>query len=190
VIPVHPIQTGCLLQLMKLDRQSRILWEKVVHDVRPLRARAGGGNKATRLAETAPAMPSENSAAPAPVMPVAKPVMKTQPPLQNLDRPTRHKIARGRLTLDARLDLHGLTQHEAYNLLLHFVRSAQARGLRHVLVITGKGTSSGSDGVLRHAVPHWLATAPFRLYVSAMEDAARNHGGRGALYIRLRRVKL
>ncbi|AQS42268.1 MAG: Small MutS-related domain-containing protein [Candidatus Tokpelaia hoelldobleri] len=174
---------------MKLDLQSRILWEKVVHDVRPLHQRARGGNKTARLAEEECAPPSRNTAVPAPVGPVAKPAVKTQPPVQHLDRPTRHRIARGRLALDARLDLHGLTQHEAYNLLLHFVQSAQARGLRHVLVITGKGASSGSDGVLRHAVPHWLATAPFRLYVSAMEDAARHHGGHGALYIRLRRIR-
>lgn len=157
-----------------------------MHDVRPLHSRARSGNKTAHLTEGERALPPENTAAPAPVAP---PAVKTHLPVQGLDRPARHKIARGRLTLDARLDLHGLTQDEAYDLLLHFVQSAQARGLRHVLVITGKGASSGSSGVLRHVVPHWLATAPFRLYVSAMEDAARHHGGHGALYIRLRRIK-
>ena len=59
--------------------------------------------------------------------------------------------------------------------------------LRHVLVITGKGSSMGSDGVLRQAVPHWFATPSFRILVNGYEDAARNHGGTGAMYVRMRR---
>jgi len=60
--------------------------------------------------------------------------------------------------------------------------------LRHVLVITGKGSSSGSEGILRQAVPHWFSTPAFRILVSAYEDAARRHGGHGPLYVRLRRT--
>lgn len=55
------------------------------------------------------------------------------------------------------------------------------------MVITGKGRSLGSEGILRQAVPHWFSTPLFRLLVSAYEDAARHHGGHGALYVRLRR---
>jgi DNA-nicking Smr family endonuclease len=56
-----------------------------------------------------------------------------------------------------------------------------------VLVITGKGESYGSDGVLKRAVPAWFATAPFRALVSGQEAAGRRHGGAGAIYVRLRR---
>ncbi|MFP3787233.1 Smr/MutS family protein, partial [Burkholderia sp. SIMBA_024] len=80
-----------------------------------------------------------------------------------------------------------LTQGEAHGLLYGFLVSAHARGLRHVMVITGKGRSFGSEGILRQAVPHWFSTPLFRLLVSAYEDAARHHGGHGALYVRLRR---
>ena len=59
--------------------------------------------------------------------------------------------------------------------------------MRHVLVITGKGSSLGSDGILRQAVPHWFATPSFRALVSAYEFAHRIHGGDGAIYVRLRR---
>jgi len=104
-----------------------------------------------------------------------------------IDQKTRGRIARGRVSLDARVDLHGLTQAEAHGLLLSFLHRAHAEGLRHVLVITGKGTSPASEGVLRRAVPGWLATAPFRALVSGHSAASRRHGGDGALYIRLRR---
>lgn len=107
----------------------------------------------------------------------------------HLDSQTRGKLAKGRLPLEARVDLHGMRQDEAYGLLLSFLARAHARGVRYVLVITGKGSSSGGDGVLRRSVPGWLSTAPFRQYVSAHESAARGHGGSGALYVRLRRVR-
>ncbi len=116
---------------------------------------------------------------------VAKP---KQVEIYQLDKPTHRKIAKGRLNIDARIDLHGLTQREAYNLLYGFLADAHGRGLRHVLIITGKGRSYGSEGVLKQVVPHWFSTPIFRLLVSAYEDAAHHHGGHGALYVRLRRA--
>lgn len=120
----------------------------------------------------------------------SKPVIakSKQSEILPLDRSTHRKIAKGRLNIDARIDLHGLTQREAYNLLYGFLANAHARGLRHVLIITGKGRSSGSEGVLKQVVPHWFSTPIFRLFVSAYEDAALHHGGHGALYVRLRRM--
>ncbi|WP_346772391.1 Smr/MutS family protein [Chelativorans sp. AA-79] len=84
------------------------------------------------------------------------------------------------------MDLHGLTQSEAYALLLSFLRQAFLGERRYVLVITGKGSSSGG-GVLRNAVPQWFSTPPFSEIVGGYEEAARHHGGGGALYVRLRR---
>ena len=100
---------------------------------------------------------------------------------------TYRKLARGRLPLEASIDLHGLTQSQAYGLLYGFIARAHAKGLRHVLVVTGKGASSGSDGVLRRAVPHWLRTPEFRGMASGCGSAACGHGGDGAFYVRLRR---
>lgn len=107
--------------------------------------------------------------------------------LHILDKPTYRKISKGRVDIDARIDLHGLTQSEAYEILYGFLVNAHARGLRHVLIITGKGRSLGGDGILKQAVPHWFSTPLFRLLVSAYEEAARHHGGQGAIYVRLRR---
>ncbi|WP_156850676.1 Smr/MutS family protein [Bartonella refiksaydamii] len=103
------------------------------------------------------------------------------------DHIVHRKIARGHYPLEARLDLHGYGQEEAYFFLKKFLQSSQQSGLRYVLVITGKGKSLGSDGALYKFVPHWLSTPAFRYYVHAFEQAARQHGGGGALYIWLRR---
>jgi DNA-nicking Smr family endonuclease len=108
--------------------------------------------------------------------------------LQPLDRRMRQRVARGREQIDARIDLHGLTQSEAHAALARFVSSAAARGARLVLVITGKGgRGDGERGVLRRQVPHWLALPEFRDLVGGFEDAHVAHGGAGALYVRLRR---
>ncbi|MDR6755898.1 DNA-nicking Smr family endonuclease [Mycoplana sp. BE70] len=109
--------------------------------------------------------------------------------LHPLERPVKRKIAKGHLALEARLDLHGMIQSEAHGLLLSFLIKAHARGMRHVLVITGKGTSLGSDGALKRAVPLWFSLPEFRPLISSYEPAARNHGGDGALYVRLARHK-
>ena len=106
-----------------------------------------------------------------------------------LERPVKRKIAKGRLELEARIDLHGMFQDEAHGLLHAFIQRAHDRGLRHVLVITGKGASMGSEGALKRAVPIWFGKPEFRHLISSWETAAQNHGGDGALYVRLARTK-
>ncbi len=108
--------------------------------------------------------------------------------MHTLDRPTLDRLAGGKLPIEGRVDLHGMTQSEAHALLLSFLQRAHANGVRYVLVITGKGFSSGGDGVLRRQVPAWLSTPPFRVLVSSHDLAARRHGGEGALYVRLRKT--
>jgi DNA-nicking Smr family endonuclease len=139
--------------------------------------------EATSEAE-APAPPKASAASVAAAQPEAP---KKQHVARSIDSPMRDKIAKGRVEIGGRVDLHGMTQSEAHNLLLAFLRTAHDRGLRYVLVITGKGSSSGGDGVLKRSVPDWLATGPFRLLVSGYDEAARHHGGAGALYVRMRR---
>jgi DNA-nicking Smr family endonuclease len=184
-----------------LSDEDRILWNIVARTATPLKPlRNGSGDAVPFPAATAgatpqppipapPAAPSPLDRPPAPPMPPYVPPVSAprKPAGMALDPPTAVKLARGRLPLEARVDLHGLFQDEAYGLLLSFLRRAHAAGARHVLVITGKGSSSGGDGVLRRSVPGWLATAPFRDVVSGFDHAARGHGGAGALYVRLKR---
>lgn len=110
--------------------------------------------------------------------------------LGQIDRRTVRRIARGSITLDGRLDLHGLTQAQAHGRLTDFVNDAQENGLRTVLVITGKGVGDGTErGVLKRALPQWLSTPPLRNLVLGFEIAHREHGGAGAFYVRLRRPR-
>jgi DNA-nicking Smr family endonuclease len=115
---------------------------------------------------------------------------KALAPIANIERREKSRLARGHREIDARIDLHGMTQARAHRALLGFLHRSQAEGCRYVLVITGKGKilSDGSErGVLRRIVPEWLALAEFRALVTGYEEAAIGHGGAGALYVRVRR---
>ena len=166
-----------------LTDEERILWNLVARSTTPLKGRRFASESET--AGSDPARPARSPGAPAPA--AAQPAVTPRQQVQHLDRTTQKKLAKGRLPIEARIDLHGMRQDEAHGLLLSFLSRAHAGGLRYVLVITGKGSSAASDGVLRRSVPSWLATPSFRGYVSGYEDASRGHGGEGALYVRLRR---
>jgi len=168
--------------------EDRALWETVVRDVCPLssfHSKKNASDYNLKNEATTPKIKANDCSTSQVVGSSAKNV---QLHILNFDRILHRKIAQGHLRIEARIDLHGLTQKQAYSLLLYFVQSAQSRGLRYVLVVTGKGISSGSDGILRENVPYWLETVPFRLCVHAFKSAARHHGGNGALYIKLRRL--
>jgi len=173
-----------------LSDDERALWDTVTRAIAPLRKR-----KAKKKREE----PALTAAAPLLAKPVraAKPIPalapKPQaPPLAPLGRRMRSKLARGSEPIEDRIDLHGMTQADAHAALTHFLRRAQARGVRVVLVITGKGARPGVDpyserGVLKRQVPLWLESADLRGYVIGFESAGAGHGGAGALYVRLRR---
>lgn len=113
-----------------------------------------------------------------------------------MDRNTHTRMMRGKLVPEDRIDLHGMTLAEAQPALTGFILGAQARGLRLVLVITGKGRNRPQDdlapiprrtGALKHEVPHWLRSGVLRPLVLELREAHRSHGGTGAYYVYLRR---
>ncbi len=106
------------------------------------------------------------------------------------------RMSRGKLVPDARIDLHGLTLAEAHPELIRFVLNAHGRGLRLVLVITGKGRKGRDDdpvpqrtGALKHQVPTWLHQPPLAPVVLQVAEAHLRHGGAGAYYVYLRRPR-
>jgi DNA-nicking Smr family endonuclease len=103
----------------------------------------------------------------------------------DLDRGTWRRLRRGQYPIEARLDLHGMTQAHAHDALTGFLAVGRSMGRRCVLVITGRGTLTG--GTLRAMVPRWLDEPPNRERVLAFAAAQRHHGGEGALYVLLRR---
>ena len=177
-----------------LSEEERALWERVAKEIRPLRKkpRPAKTEAASAEAETTAAAKPETppkSLPPATIPRAAKPIA---PPLAPLARRERAQLSRGRKEIDARLDLHGMTQTRAHRELFGFLQRAHSDGLTFVLVITGKGRA-GADperGVLRRQVPQWLNLPEFRSLVVGFEEAHVGHGGEGALYVRIRRSKL
>ncbi|MBB1249484.1 Smr/MutS family protein [Rhizobium sp. G21] len=175
----------------KLSHEDRILWGKVARTTRALPGRIGDIDAFEILmkehesgeANSPPSLVSAPMTEPAPTP------RPQQPRHHPLEKPVKRKLAKGRLELEARIDLHGLFQSEAHAILHSFLVRAHERGLRHVLVITGKGGSIGSDGALKRAVPLWFSKPDFRPLISSYEPAAANHGGDGALYVRLSRSR-
>lgn len=178
-----------------LSYEDRVLWTTVAKSIKPLRAAAKNvADDVGDLVPEAPKPPAKQPPKfkkPAPVQKTFAPPVPTKPvapPLEPLTRRMKSRVAKGKHAIDARLDLHGFTQHEAHSVLLRFLRSAHDRDARLVLVITGKGRG-GEVGVLRRQVPQWLGLPEFRALVVGFEDASTAHGGEGALYVRVRRAR-
>ncbi len=195
---------------LHLSKEDEALWDYMAASLTPI---PGKKNRyiagAEDLEGVAPfairtdGKPGKKSALKAPPSPpptstaVPKP-LPTTPALNVFDRKAARKLRQGRFDIEARIDLHGMRQHEAHAALTRFLFSSFRRGLRWVLVITGKGLSRrGREdedyglgpverGVLRKNVPMWLAEPELRAIVVSYTSAAISHGGEGALYVQLR----
>jgi len=181
------------------DDDDEALWEKVAGTASPLkRGRDAVAVKPAKIA--APVVKVKQPKLAIRSQPAPKPTPKPAhvPRAAPLDRQTSRQLDKGRLEVEARLDLHGMRQRDAHAQLRRFLKTAQARGLKHVLVITGKGADQAASrsfyeederGVLRQAVPHWLVEPELASLVVSFSQAPRRLGGGGALYVRLRRPR-
>ncbi len=178
----------------QISRREADLLHRVMADVAPLPGREVVLPAAAAPVEPPPPRPAEPP-------PVARPAPPGPPPAPRLpeigpgdrvgvDKRTAKRLKRGQLAVEARMDLHGLTQEEAHRALSAFVQGSQAAGRRCVLVITGKGLRpDGTVGVLRAAVPHWLNQPDLRERIVAFTHATPRDGGEGALYLLLKRKR-
>lgn len=168
-----------------LSDEEQALWAGIARSVKPLRPARATPKPIVTNADEVPARRQ-------PPAQQGGPAVKSLP-LAPFDRRQKQRVARGRDTIDARIDLHGMTQSEAHAALLRFLHRAQMSEAKVVLVVTGKGASQGARdpgerGVLRRQVPMWLALPEFRRFIVGFDQAHANHGGQGALYLRLRRA--
>lgn len=113
-----------------------------------------------------------------------------------MDRKKHLRMRRGKLKPEAKIDLHGMTLDRAHPALTRFILSAQGSGKRLVLVITGKGRPDSGDspfaparGILRRQVPQWLQLPPLNQAVLQVDEAHISHGGGGAFYVYLRKLR-
>ena len=176
------------------------LWRHIAQTVRPIKSRRRAAQpkdeapsapaaKAKAVKAAAPAAPAPKQPPPAP----AKPHELTHGLSHGIDRRQAERFRKGKLPIDGKIDLHGRTQQDAHDDLLAFLKRAHASGKRTVLVVTGKGMTQGKTGpkigILRQAVPRWLNEPAFRALVLAFDYAEPQHGGEGALYVLLKRVR-
>ncbi len=180
----------------QISRREADLLRHVMADVAPL-----PGREVVLPAAEAPVEPPPPRPAEPPPVARSRPAPPALPPVPSLpeigpgdragvDKRTAKRLKRGQLAVEARMDLHGLTQEEAHRALSAFVQGSQAAGRRCVLVITGKGLRpDGTTGVLRAAVPHWLNQPDLRERIVAFTHATPRDGGEGALYLLLKRKR-
>ena len=176
-----------------LAREEIELWQTVTKAIKPLRPET----EAEGVLEIIPDDAGPTSAVAPPIAvsrivvpPTPKP--PASPPLAPIGRREKSQLSRGRKDIEARLDLHGMTQARAHGALRNFLVRASEDGLTFVLVITGKGRSGATEterGVLRRQVPEWLSLPELRALVVGFEEASVGHGGAGALYVRVRRAR-
>ena len=113
-----------------------------------------------------------------------------------MDRKAFDQLKRGKLRPEGKLELHGMTLERAHPALTRFILNAQSQGKRLVLVVTGKGKQRDDGGpipvrfgVLRHQVPQWLSMPPLSPAVLQVTQAHLRHGGGGAYYVYLRKLR-
>ncbi len=181
------------------------LFAKVVADAKPLRKRP-----------CVPEILTQPRKKPIILRPITHPPVEDRPapPIRAknraatsaMDGKNAERLIRGKMEIEARLDLHGHRQDTAQRELVDFIRRNHGYGKRCVLVITGKGRSlkeaareepsAGGryriperKGVLFDLVPEWLASPALTPYVVAFSPSQARHGGSGALYVYLRRER-
>lgn len=181
-----------------LSNRDASLWEDVTKSVKPLGDRPEGApmpprRMVRRLDEERP-------------LPSGWHKEVVPDPTPNIDKKTKRKLTKGTQEVDRSIDLHGLTQDQAFRLLKSAVEGAVKRGDKTLLVVTGKGgarfSQTGLDtpvayrtrdefdhfgGVLKRMVPVWLNGSELKPFIQSYDVAAKEHGGEGALYILLRR---
>ena len=176
---------------------DKLLWEKVTQSVRRMNPQTASQTPKQRGdTRTGPLKTSWNDLSPS--VPTGQAKAKTSPDktmptdfrlgeTSGIDRTSARRMQRGQVSIDDRLDLHGLSQEQAQKEVKAFIGSAVRKNFRYVLIITGKGRDG--HGILREKVPEWLKDAPLCYYLNAISYAQPKDGGEGALYIRLKRQR-
>ena len=185
------------------DDEDRRLWHQLTRSVRPLRGRAAPPPAAGEADDGHAFDPREDGAERPEEARGAPPVRPRPPPavaavrrlevdtLHGVDAGTVRRLRRGRVPIEGRLDLHGMTRRQAAAALARFLADAQGQGWRCVVVITGRGRRAPLEpetGVLKAALPRWLNEPGNRQRLLGFASARPVHGGEGAFYLLLKRA--
>jgi len=180
-----------------LSEHDTLVWQKVTETIKPLDDRARAPDipprRMVRDLRENRALPSAWHSRPAPE------------PTPKLDRKMRRQLSTGRMDVDRSIDLHGMTQDQAFSRLCATIEGAVRRGDKAVLVVTGKcgrryaqtdvtpaAYRTRDDfeqfgGVLKRMLPLWLGGPELKPFIQSYGPAAKEHGGDGAFYVILRK---
>ncbi|MCH8863160.1 MAG: Smr/MutS family protein [Proteobacteria bacterium] len=183
-----------------LSPEDRALWDDVRDTIEPLEAqkRSGKQDHDPEIAKPPARRRPKKKVAPDNFTPNQREARQERSAPKaipgQIDRRAQRKIARGQTPIDSTLDLHGMTQQQAFSRLQSHIEAASSAGQRCILVITGKGAApdrgeNTGKGVLRRNLPGWLANQALSGLVSGIAPAGRAHGGGGAFYVRLKKQR-
>ena len=185
-----------------VSKAEKLLFERVLSDVKPIEnvgPFSNSGQEAVKIPQRTKNTARKDLSTQTKSKPSQKPLFLNNflpGKAPGLDRSSAIKLAKGKFTIQGKLDLHGMTQRQAHAALIDFIQTSFNDRKRNLLVITGKGRPRGRDevgvyaegkGILKSIVPKWLNEPPLQSLVLAVTTSQREHGGAGALYVLLRK---
>ena len=111
----------------------------------------------------------------------SKPI-KNYPKPNQITRETLRKNLKGKIKIDAEIDLHGMDRFEAREKIENFIFDSFLNGNRYINIITGKGS-----GVIRRVVQDYLDDEKSYKFIISFSNAHRKQGGDGAFVLHLRK---
>ena len=190
----------------RLSREEAALWARVAQTVKPMAGRlASLPQEGPQPKPDAEAFSPDRSKILPQSIPGASPSFRgdtpspgRQAPLdrQTLDATWDRRLSRGLVPPDFTIDLHGHSLDAAHHRLDHGLALAIAQGARLVLLITGRPRPSDDHasrgerrGAIRNKFLDWLTAGPHTSHIAAIRPAHQRHGGAGAVYIVLKRLR-
>ena len=156
------------------EDEFSVIWDEYLAEVRPLKSRpkhvSTKNDKITVTPSSYISLPTGNHTA-----------------LMLFDKSTFDKIKKGKIQIDAKIDLHGYFLDDAYNLLATFIKNHYILGDKLLLVITGKSKPAENQPTIRSSMKDWIENSELLNIVHSISNAADIHGGSGAVYLKLRR---
>ena len=181
----------------RLDPEESALWQRVTATVRPIARRPLRPEPAEVETAATPAAVAKRGRVPPLRVPAATPLAQQRPLADTLDGGWDRRLRRGAVQPDWAIDLHGHTLDSARRTLDSALDQALAEGVRVLLLITGKPPREGDHGLdgrprrglIRASIAGWLQSSRHAARIAAVRNAHPRHGGAGALYVVLRRVR-
>jgi DNA-nicking Smr family endonuclease len=173
-----------------LDIDEIVAWKNEIQDVKKLESeeRVGATELNTNLTKV------ENIKASNVIKPMTS-INRAQLPSNILKlgdssrmNSSMHKsISKGEYKIDAKLDLHGYSRDEAYNILMNFLNDSYQKKHRMLLIVTGKGLNSpDKSSTIKKSFFGWIQAWEVKENFLYVNYAHQKHGGAGAFYVLLK----